>query len=83
MKIGDLVSYLDRYYGIVVDDGPYYEYGPGAHGVAVVWLDTGFKSWEFVELLEGISESRRSCQEEIPMGLRSITNKVGTNNSHR
>ncbi len=58
MKVGDLVSYLDRYYGIVTECGMYYEYGDGVAGVAVVWVDTGFKSWEFASLLEVVSESR-------------------------
>ncbi len=56
MQVGDLVSYLNRYYGIVVERGPYYEYGPGVAGVAVVWVDSGFKSWEFESLLEVVSE---------------------------
>ena len=59
MKIGDLVSYQGRYYGIVteIQDG-YYEHGDGTAGIAVVWIDTGFKSWEFESLLEIISEGR-------------------------
>ena len=56
MQVGDLVSYLNRYYGIVVEFGPYYEYGSGVAGVAVVWVDSGFKSWEFENLLEVVSE---------------------------
>ncbi len=59
MKVGDLVSYLDRYYGIIIHRGPYYEYGDAnAEGAEVMWVDTGFRSWEFVHLLEVISESR-------------------------
>ena len=58
MKIGDLVRYLDRYYGIVTDVGTYFEYGDGVAGVEVVWTDTGFRSWEFESLLEVVSESR-------------------------
>ena len=60
MQVGDLVSYLDRYYGIVVSRGPYYEYGDAGaeEGVEVVWNDTGFKSWEFLHLLELVSEAR-------------------------
>ena len=58
MKPGDLVSYLNRYYGIIVECGPYYEYGSGELGAEVVWIDTGFRSWEFIHLLEMVSESR-------------------------
>jgi len=63
MKIGDLVSYQGRYYGIVTeiqddDEGGYYEYGDGFAGVSVVWIDSGFKSWEFESLLEIVSEGR-------------------------
>ena len=58
MKVGDLVMYLDRYYGIVTECGPYFEYGEDFAGVEVVWIDTGFRSWEFGSLLEVVSESR-------------------------
>ena len=58
MKVGDLVSYLDRYYGVVTECGMYYEYGDDIAGVAVVWMDSGFKSWEFESLLEVVSAAR-------------------------
>ena len=58
MKVGDLVSYLNRYYGIIVECGSYDEYGSGFPGVEVAWVDTGFRSWEFIHLLEMVSESR-------------------------
>jgi len=58
VKVGDLVCYLDRYYGIVTECGMYFEYGDNVAGVEVVWMDSGFKSWEFGSLLEVISENR-------------------------
>ena len=58
MKPGDMVCYLDRYYGIVIHVGPYHEYGSDDPGVEVYWTDTGFRSWEFIHLLEVISENR-------------------------
>ena len=58
MKVGDLVMYLGRYYGIVTECGTYFEYGEDVAGVEVVWIDTGFSSWEFGSLVEVVSESR-------------------------
>ena len=56
MQIGDLVCYINRYYGIVTEVGNYWEYGEDIAGVAVYWIDSGFRSWEFASLLEVISE---------------------------
>ena len=39
MQIGDLVCYVNRYYGIVTEVGNYWEYGEDIAGVAVYWID--------------------------------------------
>lgn len=60
MNVGDLVSYLDRYCGIVVAiDEPNPHHASAATGVVVIWVDTGFRSWEFTNQLEVVSEYKK------------------------